>query len=60
MKEVSLEDILLTLMKWRVQAQSPYNDGWTSEGYREMLEEVALACTDPRPIPKRTQERLAV
>jgi hypothetical protein len=44
MKEATLEEILLTITKWKIQAQSPYNDGWTVEGYREMLEKVALEC----------------
>lgn len=31
----------LTKMKYRVQAESPYNDGWTQDFYRKALEELS-------------------
>jgi len=40
MKEVTLNDILFTIGKWRIEANSPYNDGWTSNAYRDQLKEI--------------------
>lgn len=31
----------LTKMKYKVQAESPYNDGWTQDFYRKALEELS-------------------
>ena len=56
MKEVSLDDILLTIAKWRVQAYSSHNDGWTSSAYRDNLKKIKeeLEGSDK---PKQSQER---
>ena len=32
-----MENILETIEKWKIEAFSPYNDGWTQNGYRENL-----------------------
>ena len=34
------ENILNTLRNWRLEMNSPYNDGWVQEGYREKLSKV--------------------
>jgi len=36
----SPENILKTLRKWRLEMDSPYNDGWVREGFREKLAKV--------------------
>ena len=33
----SPENILNTLHKWRLEMDSPYNDGWVREGFKEKL-----------------------
>ena len=33
----SPENILKTLNKWKLEMDSPYNDGWVREGFREKL-----------------------
>jgi|TARA_R110000744_G_scaffold229367_2_gene347363 hypothetical protein len=38
--ESPLEDLLGQITNWKVEAFSPYNDGWTQQHYRRMLEEV--------------------
>ena len=58
MKYVTLEDILLTISKWKTEAGSPYNDGWTSNSYKEMIEKVAAECepvTSSKQKTKATQ-----
>ena len=32
-----MRDILEIIEKWKIEAFSPYNDGWTRNGYREDL-----------------------
>ena len=32
-----MKDILEIIEKWKIEAFSPYNDGWTQNGYRENL-----------------------
>jgi len=34
------EELELTLIKFRVHAQSPYNDGWTQEFYKKECEKI--------------------
>jgi len=34
------EDPQLTLLKYKVHAESPYNDGWTQEHYRKLYNEL--------------------
>ena len=38
--ESPLEDLLTQIDKWKIEAASPYNDGWTRQHYERMLEEV--------------------
>lgn len=33
----SPENILKTLGKWRLEMDSPYNDGWVREGFKEKI-----------------------
>jgi hypothetical protein len=37
---ISPEHILNTLRNWRLEMNSPHNDGWVQQGYREKLSEV--------------------
>jgi hypothetical protein len=37
---ISPEHILNTLRNWKLEMNSPYNDGWTREGYKEKLSKV--------------------
>ena len=39
-KERPLDDLLVQINKWKIEAASPYNDGWTRQHYERMLEEV--------------------
>ena len=39
-KKNKKEDLGLTLMKLKVHAESPYNDGWTQEVYRKEYEKI--------------------
>ena len=32
-----MKDILKIIEKWKTEAFSPYNDGWTQNGYRKNL-----------------------
>ena len=36
----SADNILKTLKKWKLEMDSPYNDGWVQEGFREKLKKV--------------------
>ena len=36
----SAENILNTLKKWKLEMDSPYNDGWVQAGFREKLKKV--------------------
>ena len=36
----STDNILNTLKKWRLEMNSPYNDGWVQEEFREKLAQV--------------------
>ena len=38
--ESPLEDLLSRIDTWKIEAASPYNDGWTRLHYERMLEEV--------------------
>ena len=38
--ESHLEDLLDQIGTWKLEAVSPYNDGWTRQHYERMLEEV--------------------
>ena len=38
--ESPLEDLLGQISKWKIEASSNYNDGWTRQHYQRMLEEV--------------------
>ncbi len=39
-KELPLDDLFLQITKWRVEAASSHNDGWTRQHYQRMLDEV--------------------
>jgi len=39
-RELPLDDLLVQINKWKIEAASPYNDGWTRQHYERMLEEV--------------------
>jgi hypothetical protein len=36
----SPENILNTLRKWKLEMNSPYNDGWVQQGFEEKLKKV--------------------
>jgi len=38
MTNISLEDILSTIMEWNIQANSGHNDGWVRQSYKEKLQ----------------------
>jgi hypothetical protein len=40
--ETSLDDLLLQINKWKIEAASNHNDGWTRQHYQRMLDEVKL------------------
>ena len=35
-----MNDLLSTIEKWKIEAFSPHNDGWTQNGYRKNLIEL--------------------
>jgi hypothetical protein len=38
------ENVVIHIIKdWQLQADSPYNDGWVSQGYKEKLRKVREA-----------------
>ncbi len=39
-KERPLDDLLVQINKWKIEAASDYNDGWTRQHYQRMLDEV--------------------
>jgi membrane-anchored protein YejM (alkaline phosphatase superfamily) len=39
-KDSPLEDLLNQINKWKIEAASDYNDGWTRQHYQRMLDEV--------------------
>jgi hypothetical protein len=39
-KDSPLEDLLNQINKWKIEAVSDYNDGWTRQHYQRMLDEV--------------------
>ena len=39
-RELPLDDLLLQITKWKIEAASGHNDGWTRQHYQRMLEEV--------------------
>ena len=41
-RELPLDDLLLQITKWKIEAASPHNDGWTRQHYQRMLDEVKL------------------
>ena len=40
LKELSPQDPAILKMKYTIEANSPYNDGWTRELYKEELEKI--------------------
>tara|TARA_Y100001963_G_C6608192_1_gene365813 strand:+ start:573 stop:740 length:168 start_codon:yes stop_codon:yes gene_type:complete len=42
-KEVSLEDILYTINKWRIESQSKHNDGWVTNHYLDNIHKIEEA-----------------
>jgi membrane-anchored protein YejM (alkaline phosphatase superfamily) len=38
--ESPLEELLGQISKWKVEASSDHNDGWTKQHYQRMLDEV--------------------
>jgi len=34
------EQILNALKKWKIEMNSPYNDGWVRQGYRKNLQKI--------------------
>jgi hypothetical protein len=43
MKEVTIEDILYTIDKWKIEASSSHNDGWIVEHYAQKIEKLQEA-----------------
>ena len=41
-RELPLDDLLLQITKWKIEAASPYDDRWTQQHYQRMLDEVKL------------------
>tara|TARA_R110002110_G_scaffold24710_1_gene92157 strand:+ start:563 stop:745 length:183 start_codon:yes stop_codon:yes gene_type:complete len=39
--ESPLDELLGQITKWKIEADSPHNDGWTREHYEKMLDEVS-------------------
>lgn len=39
-KQSTLEDLLTQINKWKIEATSPHNDGWTRSHYQGMLDDV--------------------
>ena len=39
-RERPLDDLLLQITKWKVEATSAHNDGWTQQHYQRMLDDV--------------------
>ena len=39
-RELPLDDLLLQITKWKIEAASHHNDGWTRQHYQRMLDEV--------------------
>ena len=39
-RELPLDDLLLQITKWKIEAASGHNDGWTRQHYQRMLDEV--------------------
>jgi len=38
------ENVVINIIQdWKLQAHSPYNDGWVSQGYKEKLRKVREA-----------------
>ena len=40
--ESPLDDLLSQINKWKIEAASHHNDGWTRKHYQRMLDEVKL------------------
>ena len=40
MNKTSLEELLSLVQKWKLEASSPYNDGWTRQHYQDMLDKI--------------------
>ena len=47
--ESSLEDILGQISKWKIEASSNHNDGWTRQHYKRMLDEVRSSLSKALP-----------
>ena len=39
-RELPLDDLLVQINKWKIEAASGHNDGWTRQHYQRMLDEV--------------------
>jgi|TARA_B100000959_G_scaffold193161_1_gene201963 hypothetical protein len=39
-KHISLQDVLATIQEWKIQASSPYNDGWVIQSYKDNLQQL--------------------
>jgi len=39
-KELTLQEIISTLRRWRIESTSGYNDGWMREHYYNNLEKI--------------------
>jgi len=39
MKKIKIKDQVL-LLQYKINAESPYNDGWTQEAYREQYKKL--------------------
>lgn len=37
-------DYELLIMQYKVQSNSPYNDGWTREHYKKLLDQIIKKC----------------
>ena len=46
-RELPLDDLLLQITKWKIEAASGHNDGWTRQHYQRMLDEVKRDLNKP-------------
>jgi len=37
---LTLDEIMTQITKWKIEAVSPYNDGWTRQHYQERLDHI--------------------
>jgi len=54
--ESPLDDLLGQISKWKIEASSDYNDGWTRQHYQRMLEEVRNSLNKALPEIEKGEE----